>query len=163
MAHTHTGVLILAWLCCAAPSAHAQSFALPVDVEQGLVFGAAKPRTPYLFGLRVAPSFDIERARFGVVLGPMYRNTEWDLAIGARMSLSVPVSGKQIGVRFAVQGEYLPVQKAGRVSFGVIGDLLGLLRIGLWPAFDFEAMHAELCLSIGGDIMRWAKVVSDDL
>lgn len=163
MAHIHTGVLILAWLCCAASSTHAQSFALPVDAEQGLVFGAAKPRTPYLFGVRVAPSFDIERARFGLVLGPMYRNTEWDFAVGARMSLLVPVSGKQVGLRFAVQGEYLPVQRAGRVSFGVIGDLLGLLRIGLWPAFDFEAMHAELCLGIGGDIMRWAKVLSDDL
>lgn len=170
MAQTHPAAhgrwllpLILLWLGCAASSAQAQRFALPVDVEQGLVFGAAKPRTPYLFGVRAVPSIDIERARFGLVLGPMYRNTDWDFAIGARMSLFVPVSGKQIGLRFAVQGEYLPVQRAGRVSLGVVGDLLGLLRIGLWPAFDFDAMHAELCVGIGGDIMRWAKALSDDL
>jgi hypothetical protein len=153
---------LVAWLLGAPSGVHAQRFALPVDVEQGLVFGAAEPRTPYLVGLRIAPSIDVERARFGLVVGPMYRNPDWDFAVGARMSLFVPLSGRQIGVRFAVQGEYLAQQRAGRVSVGVVGDLLGFLRIGLWPAFDFQAMRAELCVGIGGDIMRWAKVLSDD-
>lgn len=152
-------------LCGAAlpGTALAQSFALPVDVEQGLVFGAAKPRTPYLFGAHIAPSIDIERARFGLVLAPMYRNPKWDFAVGARMSLFAPLSGKKFGVRFELQGEYLPVQRAGRVSFGAVGELFGLLRVGLWPAFDFDVMRPELCVSVGADIMSWAHVLSDDL
>jgi hypothetical protein len=142
-------------------AAHAQRFALPVDVEQGLVFGAAEPHTPYLFALRVVPSLDFERVRFGLVFGPAYRNPAWDFALGANISLLVPVSGKQVGVRFVVQAEYLPNQHAARVSLGTVLDLLGLLRVGLWPAFDFEARRAELCVSIGGDFISWAKLVSD--
>lgn len=146
-------------LACAAPSsARAQRFALPVDLQQGLVFGAADPRTPYLFGVRVVPSIDVGRARFGLLLGPMYRNPLWDFALGASMSLFVPTSGKETGLRFAVQGEYLPGTRAARVSFGALAELLGMLRIGLWPGFDFDAMRAELCISVGADVMSWAKV-----
>jgi hypothetical protein len=137
--------------------ARAQSFALPVDFEQGLVIGAAEPRTPYLFGVRVVPSLDIDRVRFGLVLGPMYRNPVWDFALGANMALFVPTSGKRTGLRFVVQGEYLPRTQAGRISIGALADLLGMLRIGLWPGFDFDAMRPELCISIGGDVMSWAK------
>lgn len=152
--------LAAAVLPCAA--AHAQSFAFPVDLEQGLVFGAAKPRTPYIFGAHFVPSIDVDRARFGVVLAPMYRNPKWDFAVGARMSLFAPLSGKKFGVRFAVQGEYLPVQRAGRVSVGAMAEIFGLLRLGLWPAFDFEAMRPELCVSIGADIVSWNHVLGDN-
>jgi hypothetical protein len=141
--------------------ARAQSFAMPVDLEQGLVFGADKPRTPYIFGVPMVPSIDVDRARFGIVLAPMYRNPKWDFAVGARMSLFAPLSGKKLGVRFAVQGEYLPVQRAGRVSLGAVAELFGLLRLGLWPAFDFDAKRPELCLSIGADIVSWARVMDD--
>jgi hypothetical protein len=151
-------LLVLAW---AAPC-QAQSFALPVDIEQGLVIGAAKPRTPYLFGVRVVPSLDIERARFGLVLGPMYRNPEWDFALGANMALFVPTSGKDTGLRFVVQGEYLPRTQVGRISIGAVAELLGMLRIGLWPGFDFDVMRPELCISLGADVMSWAKALSDD-
>jgi hypothetical protein len=143
-------------------AAHAQSFALPVDLGQGLIFGAAKPRTPYIFGADIVPSIDVDRARFGVVLAPMYRNPKWDFAVGARMSLFAPLSGKKLGVRFAVQGEYLPVQRAGRVSFGVLAEIFGLLRLGLWPAFDFDAMRPELCVSLGADVVSWEHLVSGD-
>jgi hypothetical protein len=146
----------------ASSSVQAQRFALPLDVEQGLVFGEAAPRTPYLFGVRLAPSLDVERARFGLTLAPLYRNPKWDFALGANMSLFVPLAGRDIGVRFAVQGEYLPVERAARASVGVVFELLGLLRVGLWPAFDFAATRAELCLGVGGDIVRWAEALSDD-
>ena len=155
---------LLLWLAlvCAPSLAHAQRFALPVDVEQGLVFGAAQPRTPYLLGVRVVPSLDIERARFGLVLGPMYRNPAWDFALGANMAFFVPTSGRESGVRFVLQGEYLPRTQAGRISFGVLAELLGLLRIGVWPGYDFDAMRPELCLSVGADVMSWAKVLADE-
>lgn len=149
------------WLLLLPQLARAQSFALPVDIEQGLVFGAAEPRTPYVWGVRVVPSLDIERARFGVVLGPMYRNPRWDFALGANMALFVPTSGKETGLRFVVQGEYLPNTQAGRISFGAVAELVGLLRIGVWPAFDFNAMRPELCVSLGADVMSWAHVLSD--
>jgi len=83
--------------------------------------------------------------------------------VGARMSLFAPLTGKKFGVRFELQGEYLPVQRAGRVSFGAVGELFGLLRLGVWPAFDFDVMRPELCVSIGADVMSWAHVLSDDL
>jgi hypothetical protein len=155
-------LLLLALVSATPLIAQAQSFALPVDVEQGLVIGAAEPRTPYVFGLRVVPSLDIERARFGLVLGPMYRNPAWDFAIGANMALFVPTSGRETGVRFVLQGEYLPRQQAGRLSFGILAELLGLLRIGVWPGFDFDAMRPELCVSVGADVMSWAKVLADE-
>lgn len=154
---------MLVALLCAAPSlVRAQRFALPVDLEQGLVIGAAEPRTPYLFGLRIVPSLDVERARFGVVLGPMYRNPSWDFTAGANMALFVPTSGKETGFRFTLQGEYLLHQQAGRISFGIAAELLGLLRIGLWPAYDFAARRPELCLTVGADVMSWVKVLRDE-
>lgn len=142
-----------------AVPAHAQHFALPVDIEQGLVIGAAKPRTPYVFGLRVVPSLDVERVRFGLVLGPMYRNPEWDFALGANVAFFVPTSGKRTGLRFVAQGEYLPRTQTGRLSIGAVAELLGMLRIGLWPAFDFEVMRPELCISIGADVMSWTTAL----
>jgi hypothetical protein len=152
---------LLVALACSAPlSAHAQRFALPVDVEQGLVFGAADPRTPYVFALRVVPSVDVARARFGLVLGPSYRNPAWDFALGANVALFVSTTGKETGFRFVVQGEYLLHQQMARVSLGALVELLGLLRIGLWPAFDLDALHAELCISVGADVMSWARLLS---
>jgi|GEM_PF-5543617 len=148
-------------LACAAP-AHAQRFALPVDIEQGLVIGAAEPRTPYLFGVRVVPSIDVDRLRFGIVLGPMYRNPLWDFSLGANVAFFLPTSGKATGLRFVVQGEYLPRTQAGRLSIGAVAELLGMLRIGLWPAFDFDVMRPELCISIGADVMSWAKALSNE-
>jgi hypothetical protein len=148
-------------LACAVPcSAYAQRFALPVDIEQGLVFGAADPRTPYLFAVRMVPSLDVERARFGLVLAPVYRNPAWDVAVGVNAAWFVATSGKESGLRLVVQGEYLLHQQIARVSVGAVAELLGLLRIGLWPAFDLDARRAELCLSIGADVMSWARLLS---
>jgi hypothetical protein len=62
-----------------------------------------------------------------------------------------------------LQGEYLPVQRAGRVSFGAVAELFGLLRFGVWPAFDFDVMRPELSVGFGADIMSWAHVLGDDL
>jgi hypothetical protein len=154
------GLCIAAALLASPSSAQAQRFAMPVDIEQGLVFGMAEPRTPYLFGVRIAPSLDIGRARFGLVLGPMYRNPVWDFALGAHAAFFVPTSGKETGLRFVVQGQYLPRTQAGRISIGAVAELFGMLRIGLWPGFDFDVMRPELCISIGADVMSWVKVFS---
>ena len=35
-----------------------------------------------------------------------------------------------------------------------------LLRIGLWPAYDFELQRAELTLSIGVDLMSWNRLIA---
>lgn len=149
--------------CVGSARCRAQQLAVPIDLQQGLVFRADRPRTPYLFGARVAPSIDVERVRFGLTLSPLYRNPAWDFGIGASMAWFVPLAARDAGVRFVVQGDYLVRTGAARTSIGVVGELFGLLRIGLWPAFDFDAMRPELCLGLGSDMMSWARVLQDDL
>ena len=138
----------------------AQSLAFTLDVEQGLQFGMDKPRTPYLFGARFVPALELERARLGLVFGPAYRNPKWDFAVGGQLSLFFPFSVRDLGVRLAAQGEYLPVAKSARMSMGILAEAFGLLRIGLWPGYDFELQRAELTLSIGVDLMSWNRLIA---
>jgi hypothetical protein len=141
----------------------AQELALPIDVEQGLVFHAAEPRTPYVFAVRVEPALDWGRMRVGAILGPAYRNPSWDFALGGRLSWFALTLSHDLGLRVALQAEYLPVQGSLRASAGLLGELLGLMRIGVWPAYDFEAQRMELGVSIGLDVLSWRRVLKDDL
>jgi len=147
-----------AWLSSAP--CRAQSFAFTLDVAQGLQFGMDKPRTPYLFGAQLAPALELERARLSLVFGPSYRNPDWDFPFGGQLSLFVPFAVKDLGLRLAAQGEYLPLNKSARASFGIVAEAFGLIRIGLWPAYDFQLKRAELTLSIGVDLVSWNRLIA---
>jgi len=146
--------------CWPALPCRAQSFALTLDVEQGLQFGMDRPRTPYLFGARFAPALELDRARVGLVVGPAYRNPDWDFAVGGQLSLFFPFSVRDLGVRLAAQGEYLPVHRSARLSMGFLAEAFGLLRLGVWPGYDFELQRAELTVSIGVDLMSWNRLLA---
>lgn len=150
---------LLTGLCIFARPCAAQRFALPVDVGQGLVFGDG-PRTPYLFGVSLEPGFDLGRWRFGALVSPSYRNPRWDLGLGARASLFVPLAAREVGVRFAAEGQYLPGERSGHLALGVIGEAFGLLRVGLWPGYDTKKQRAELMLTIGVDVIRWGRLLA---
>jgi hypothetical protein len=140
----------------------AQSFALPIDLSQGLVFGADQPRTPYLFDATLAPSLDLGLVRVGAVLGPTYRNPKWDLGLGGRLSIFAPLAARELGLRFVAQAEYLPREHGTRISAAIVAEAFGLIRVGLWPAYDLESKRAELTLSFGTDIMSWIGLLSQD-
>lgn len=156
-------LLLMAAVCCSwlqTQPCRAQAFAFTLDVAQGLQFGMDKPRTPYLFDATLAPALELERARIGLVFGPTYRNPDWDFAVGGQLSLFFPFSVRDLGVRLAAQGDYLPIHKSARVSMGVLAEAFGLLRVGLWPGYDFELQRAELTLSIGVDLMSWNRLLA---
>lgn len=138
----------------------AQSFALPLDVHQGLLVGASRPRTPYLFEARLSPGIDLGPVRFSAVLAPTYVNPRWDLAVGAEASLFGVVALRRFGVRLALEGVYLPWLGNARVSMGLMGDAFGLVRIGVWPGVDLETRRVMLTTSIGVDVISWIDLMT---
>jgi hypothetical protein len=149
---------IIALLTVAASPACALGFALPVDVQQGLEFGAAHPRTPYLFEVQVAPGIDVGPFRVSAEVAPSYVNPKWDLGLGAQLSLLAQLGPKGVGLRLAIGAEYLPRSEEVRVGAGLIGEVFGLLRIGVWPGYAIDAKHALLTASVGFDVMRWIRL-----
>ncbi|MEY4577895.1 MAG: hypothetical protein RL701_2598 [Pseudomonadota bacterium] len=145
---------------CRAESSEPR-WSLPVDISQGLVFGSANEtsRTPYLFSVGIAPTLQTGALRLGVLLAPSYRNPNWDIALGGRIGMFVPLGARQFGVSFAAQGEYLPWHQSARFSLGGVIEAFGLLRIGVWPGYDLDTRRAELALSIGIDVLSWTRLL----
>jgi hypothetical protein len=155
-------IFALTLLLSSAQPCEAQSFALPLDVHQGLLLGAAHPRTPYLFEARLSPGIDLGPVRFSAVLASTYLNPRWDVALGGEVSLFAVIALRRFGVRLAMEGEYLPWEKNGRVSMGLLGDAFGLLRIGLWPGVDLKTRRVTLTTSVGLDVMSWIDLATRD-
>ena len=147
--------LSIAWAVISAQPCEAQSFALPIDVHQGLLVGAARPRTPYLFEARLSPGIDFGPVRVAAVVGASYLNPRWDVALGGEASLFAVVALRRFGVRLAMEGTYFPVARTGRLSMGLIGEAFGLLRIGIWPGLALDSRRFVLTTSIGFDLMSW--------
>ena len=140
-----------------ASGARAQQLALPVDVAQGLELTGESP-TPYLFSVSVAPSLELGPLRLGVVLAPSYRNPAWDLGLGGRLSVFVPLAAREVGLRIGAQGEYLPWAHDARLSGLIMLEAFGLLRLGLWPAYVVGTQRGELMFSVGVDVVSWAQL-----
>lgn len=152
------GLAVVALLTVVASPACALGFALPIDVQQGLEFGAAHPRTPYLFEVQVAPGLDVGPFRVSALVAPSYVNPKWDLGLGGQLSLLAQLGPKGVGLRLAIGAEYLPGTEEVRVVAGLVGEVFGLLRIGVWPGYAIDAKHAILSASIGFDVMRWIRL-----
>jgi hypothetical protein len=152
---------VLVSLVCAS-SARAQSFALPIDVQQGLVIGAARPRTPYTFAIGASPAVDFGPLRAAAVIAPSYLNPRWDLALGGELSLFAPVGSKGVGLRLAVGGSYAFWQQRVRIGTGLIGEVFGLLRVGVWPGYDFDERRPVLTTSIGFDVGSWLRLLNTE-
>lgn len=152
-------VLLLGCSGLSARPCKAQSFAATLDVAQGFVARAA-PRTPYLFSVGVSPALDVGPIRVAVLLAPSYRNPRWDLALGGGVSVFIPIAVRQLGVRIATEAAYLPWQDSVRLSAGVIGEALGLIRLGVWPAYDLESERFEFMVSVGIDMVSWARFIA---
>jgi hypothetical protein len=153
------GFGIIALLMVAASPVRALGFALPIDVQQGLELGAAHPRTPYLFEVQVAPGLDVGPFRVSALVAPSYVNPKWDLGLGGQLSLLAQIGPKGVGLRLAIGGEYLPRTEELRVGAGLVGEVFGLLRIGVWPGYAIDAKHALLTASVGFDVARWIRLV----
>jgi hypothetical protein len=156
------GCGIVALLTLAASRACALGFALPIDVQQGLEFGAAHPRTPYLFEVQIAPGLEIGPFRASALVAPSYVNPRWDLGLGGQLSILAQLGPKGVGLRLAIGAEYLPRSEEVRIAAGLVGEVFGLLRIGVWPEYALDAKHAILTASVGFDIARWVRLLNEE-
>lgn len=154
--------VLFAWLAFRAQPSEAQSFALPIDVHQGLALGAARPRTPYVFEARLSPGIDFGPVRVAAVVAPSYLNPRWDVALGGEVSLFGVLALRRFGLRLALEGSYFPVADTGRVSMGLIGEAFGLLRIGIWPGLALDSRRVVLTTSLGFDVMSWIDLARRD-
>ena len=128
-------LLLLTLVLSSAQPCEAQSFALPLDVHQGLLLGASRPRTPYLFEARLSPGIDLGPVRFAAVVAPTYVNPRWDLALGGQVSLFAVVALRRFGVRLALEGEYLPGLKRPGHRWGSWAKRLGSCASACGPAW----------------------------
>lgn len=152
-------VVVVVWLAV-TNSAAAQQFALPLDIRQGLVFGSDRPRTPYQFDAVLAPGVDFESLQLNALLAPTYLNPEWDFGVGAGASVFFSKWLRDIGIRLSAQGTYLVSEASVRVALGVGFEVLTLLRLNVWPGYDFEAERVFLTSSIGVDLVSLVRVMS---
>jgi len=153
-------LLMAAMLVAAARSpCRAQSIALPLDLHQGLALGADTPRTPYLFETSLAPGVDFGRMQIAALVAASYLNPRWDMALGGQLSWLLPIKLSDLGFRCLAQALYLPWHDAARASLGIVAEAFGLLRIGIWPAYDFGSQRLQLTTSIGIDLLCWARML----
>lgn len=152
-------VIAALWLWDVA-AAEAQTFALPVDVRQGFVFGSDRPRTPYLFDAVVSPGIDFESFQINALVAPSYLNPKWDCGVGGSASLFFSQWLRDIGFRVSVQGTYLISQASARVALGLGIEALTLLRLNAWPGYDFHEERLTLTTSIGVDLVGLVHVIS---
>lgn len=138
----------------------AQRFVLPLDLRQGLVFGADQPRTPYQFDATLSPGLEVDSVQLNLAIAPAYTNPEWDLGLGGSMSVLVPKLLSDIGLRISAQALYLCWESALRLSLGLGIEALGLVRIGVWPGYDFGMERAFLGVGVGLDIVSVVRVLS---
>lgn len=156
-------------LASALPAAHAQEFRpntavsavsvaprLLIEVGQGPSFTPGEPGTRYAFTGSLLPGMAYGILELSAVGSAIYRNPEWDVGAGARLSAAVlsALEGA-FSVRVGAEASYLFRASGARLAAGLIPDISSLLRLGLWVGRDFEADSTYAVLTIGSDITTW--------
>jgi hypothetical protein len=139
----------------------ADSFALPLDALQGFSFQSDSQHvTPYLFSAKLTPEYRFSDFGAGLILAPRYSDPNWDAGLGLRFTWLFLSFLPDTGLRVVADGTHWVDTPNSTLEIGLVGDLSGLPRLGLWYGFDTQTNNSSIMASIGLDIVSLVKVMN---
>ena len=133
---------------------------LGYELAQGALFDDERDGLAWTGSLRLLPGLGLGGLQLNGVLEGVYRNPLGDFALGARVSqVLLPLAQNALQVRVAGEGQYLVRAKNARAALGVLGDLSGLLQIGVWVGRDFALRSFYALISVGSDATTYGDPV----
>jgi hypothetical protein len=133
---------------------------LGYELAQGVLFDDERDGLGWTGSLRLLPGMGYAGLQLNAVLEGLYHNPEGDFALGGRISqVLLPLAQNALQLRLAGEGQYLVRAKNGRAALGVLGDLSGLLQLGVWVGRDFEQRSFYALISVGSDVMTYGDPV----
>ncbi len=143
-------------------------FSLNLDVAQGFA-GKTQFITPYRSWLKLTPEFKLgSNWRWGPFAGFRYDNPDWDFGLGLRADYLFWKFATDTGFRLAADAAYWdhfknafnnPIQACNTTAEGgLVFDLSGLGRLGLWCGYDFDLRASTVMISSGVDLASITKI-----
>jgi len=135
-------------------------FVLPLELAQGPRFDGADDGFAWLGSASLLPGIAFGDAELSALAAGAFLGDSGEALFGARVSyVFLPIAEHTISIRLGLQGAYGVVAAAPDGAVGLLGDLAGILRLGLWAGRDFGTEHFYVLVSVGTDFMTWSDPV----
>jgi len=142
-------------------------FGLPVELGQGFKWKPGDAIREYTWSGGVVPTFRWGRVDLGFDVSAVYRNPDWDAALGPRLSAVIAAPYELLAIKIGVEGDYLPSARSGRTSLVVTAGLGTLVFVRAVGGFDFDQKASYFLFGLGfdplalgdpvGSILRYGK------
>ncbi len=138
-------------------------FGLPIELGQGFKWKPWDPIREYTWSGGVVPTFRWGRVDLGLDVAAVYRNPDWDAAIGPRLSAVLAAPYEVVAIKLGVEGDYLPSARSGRTNLVVTAGLGTLAFIRAVAGFDFDQQTSYFLVGLGFDPLALADPVGSIL
>jgi hypothetical protein len=128
-------------------------FALVLDLGQGFSLRSNNaPVTPYLFDVKLTPEYKFSDFSLGAILATRYADPSWEFGLGLRLDYLFWKVVPDTGIRLSADVTPCLNSPNTTLELGLVGDLSGLTRVGVWGGYDTQDQGWSLMASFGLDL-----------